>query len=246
MKAPQALRLDPTAEDADDQLVRGVTSFTTETSAALQKGLTFQDNVVSQWITLRATIQDDWVAPTLLNSWLQYDGVSAPVGYRKDPDGRVWLRGTIKSGTTTNRTPIFILPAGYLPAYEHYLATYGAIAGPADGFASVYVVPSGQVQVGTVANSSWLGLENISFQAADRAPVPPTNGWPLDFLCTVPSRPKAVFCTEIRSQAQNSNTNTTQPDWDYVVKSGKPYVRIRNMPGLAPGGYFLTFLAIWK
>jgi hypothetical protein len=57
-----------------------------------------------------------WTAPTLANSWVNYSiGSDFAVGYRKDPTGRVWVRGTIKDGTAASGTVLFTLPTGYRP-----------------------------------------------------------------------------------------------------------------------------------
>jgi len=58
-----------------------------------------------------------WIAPTLGNSWVEYGSGNSPVGYMKDSMGFVQLRGLIKSGTTA--TPVFVLPVGYRPVYNH-------------------------------------------------------------------------------------------------------------------------------
>lgn len=59
--------------------------------------------------------------PTFTNSWVNSDnglttpggGTNRDAGYYKDSTGRVWLTGTIKTGTTG--TTAFTLPAGFRP-----------------------------------------------------------------------------------------------------------------------------------
>ena len=59
---------------------------------------------------------ESWTAPTLLNSWVNYNALSDQIaGYKKDPFGWVQLRGIVKSGTVGAGTPIFTLPSGYRP-----------------------------------------------------------------------------------------------------------------------------------
>ena len=58
-----------------------------------------------------------WIAPTLGNSWVECGSGNSPVGYMKDSMGFVQIRGLIKSGITG--TPVFVLPAGYRPVYNH-------------------------------------------------------------------------------------------------------------------------------
>lgn len=60
--------------------------------------------------------QDAWTAVSVLsNSWVAFGSGYEPVAYHKDKQGRVWLRGTIKSGTNG---VIFQLPVGYRPGWN--------------------------------------------------------------------------------------------------------------------------------
>jgi hypothetical protein len=49
--------------------------------------------------------------PAFLNGWKNIGEPFAQCGFYKDPFGRVFLQGTVESGTT--ETPIFILPEAY-------------------------------------------------------------------------------------------------------------------------------------
>ncbi len=56
-----------------------------------------------------------WIAPSLLNSWTNYDAVNyETVGYYKDSEGFVHLRGMIANGTSISAA-MFVLPTGYRP-----------------------------------------------------------------------------------------------------------------------------------
>lgn len=55
-----------------------------------------------------------WVAPTLLNSWANFNaGTDQVAQYTKDARGFVEIRGSIKSGAPSSIA--FQLPAGYRP-----------------------------------------------------------------------------------------------------------------------------------
>ncbi|KKK52619.1 hypothetical protein LCGC14_3103070, partial [marine sediment metagenome] len=53
-----------------------------------------------------------WIAPTLLNSWVNYAATYDTTGYMKDGFGFVHLKGLVKSGVAGT---IFTLPVGYRP-----------------------------------------------------------------------------------------------------------------------------------
>ncbi len=110
--------------------------------------------------TWRPLAVPSWTAPSLLNSWVDYGSPHEVAGYWKDPNtGIVYIRGTIKSGTTTNGTNIFQLPSGYRPSADLIIATTDG------GYNScIFVFRSdGDVEIHNIGNNSWLALNNISF-----------------------------------------------------------------------------------
>jgi hypothetical protein len=70
------------------------------------------------FIKLDYASEPAWVAPTLLNSWVNTGGGAVGAGYYKDSLGRVWVRGRVKSGTSG--TVVFTLPAGFRPSASEY------------------------------------------------------------------------------------------------------------------------------
>ncbi|NOV28012.1 hypothetical protein E5S69_31495 [Cupriavidus necator] len=99
-----------------------------------------------------------WIAPTLLNSWVNFGGGFNNAGYYKDLSGVVHLRGMVKSGVIGNA--VFNLPAGYRPANEELFV---AISNGALGRVDIY--PSGDVGA-TSGSNSWLSLDGMTFRAA--------------------------------------------------------------------------------
>ena len=74
---------------------------------------------------------EGWIAPTLLNSWVNYGTPFDDVLYKKDADGSVTIKGLVRFGTLN--TTVFTLPAGYRPAKtllidQHENNAYGQIA----------------------------------------------------------------------------------------------------------------------
>lgn len=112
------------------------------------------------WSTgLTTILQEAWVAPTLLNSWVNYGGGYNSAGYFKDSHDVVHLRGMIKDGTATSGTTLFTLPVGYRPtARELFNVQSNGALGRID------VLSTGSVQILTGSNV-WISLDGISFKA---------------------------------------------------------------------------------
>lgn len=123
------------------------TSSTTAASATAVKSV--QDS--------KADIaQESWIAPTLLNSWVDFGGGYETAGYMIDTLGFVHLKGIVKSGTSV--TAIFNLPLGYRPSERPILSTYSN-----DAFAAIDITTGGDVRLVTGSNAS-LSLSGISFR----------------------------------------------------------------------------------
>jgi hypothetical protein len=102
-----------------------------------------------------------FIAPTLLNSWVNYDVPNgyAAAGYYKDKENLVHLRGLIKDGNSAASTILFTLPVGYRPST---IQIFAAVNG--NGFSRVDVYPSGNVLILSGGNS-YLSLDGITFRA---------------------------------------------------------------------------------
>jgi len=102
---------------------------------------------------------EDWQTPILLNSWVNYSSEpnEATCQYYKDGD-RVYLKGTIKSGTVPST--VFNLPLRYRPTELLNFATYSS-----SGSARVKVTSYGAVEI-TVGSSAWTALDGISFRVS--------------------------------------------------------------------------------
>jgi len=96
------------------------------------------------------------IAPTLLNSWVNYGSGFENAGYWKDAFGYVHLRGLVKNGTIT--AAIFTLPAAYRPSNAQIFATVAN-----DAFARVTIDTAGNVQA-TVGSNAFFSLNGISFR----------------------------------------------------------------------------------
>jgi len=104
------------------------------------------------------TVLEQWNAPTLQNSWVNFGGSLNPAGYWKDPHNVVHLRGVLMSGTV-NAT-MFLLPVGYRPANEELFSVVSNNA-----FGRLDVRAAGDVVLVTGSNS-FASLDGITFRAA--------------------------------------------------------------------------------
>lgn len=136
--------------------------FTKDTSAQITL-VTGKGNSVSidksGNLSITGTIQQEsWTAPTLLNSWTNYNSTYSPAGYFKDKNGIVYIRGLVKGGTLA--TTVFTLPAGYRPQYSMILSQACST-----GFCRVDVRSDGSVMITANGSTSYTSLEGISFRA---------------------------------------------------------------------------------
>lgn len=149
----QALTLQPASSSQP-----GVVTAAAQTFGGAK---TFNDGIVAEsWHNVGAGGE-----PAFTNSWVNYDGgTSFPVAaFYKDPTGRVFLKGMIKSGTvgtTVSTAKAFTLPAGSRPTKDTPFATVANGA-----FAYGWVRSTGEVQPESGSNA-WWSLDGISFRTS--------------------------------------------------------------------------------
>lgn len=101
--------------------------------------------------------------PAFQNSWANVAGQYATAAFRKDPLGKVQLRGALKSGAST--TTAFTLPVGYRPANtQQFFVSQGSQA--ASGYTSVIVevASTGTVSIYTNgASTAYIDLGPVVF-----------------------------------------------------------------------------------
>lgn len=132
------------------------------TAAELQNGAA--GHIVPTAASLAAEITrrltpESWIAPTLLNGWVNNDPPNTVAGYRKEPSGVVRLRGSVRSGTPGSAFPIFVLPSGYRPSGELFF-----VAENGTGSSTTIVVQaSGNVYAVAGALTARLSFGNLTF-----------------------------------------------------------------------------------
>jgi hypothetical protein len=107
--------------------------------------------------------QGQWLAPTLLNGWVNADATNDTVQYYKNEFGEVSLRGQIKSGSTGFNTPIFYLPSGYRPSHNMAFPCRSS-NGSTEVLATILVNSNGAI--GYLSGSTvGIDLDSIKFRA---------------------------------------------------------------------------------
>ena len=104
--------------------------------------------------------KDEWHDAPLTNGWKHYGGNDTNVQYRKDSEGRIYLRGSCYGGTYINRGgTIFTLPKEYNPKKKFYIR---AITG---NYQECYLIlsPAGELYCArdNQVNRDWLCLDGI-------------------------------------------------------------------------------------
>ncbi len=101
---------------------------TTNAGALQTSGFASAGNLLNPYDLVNASgklVLELWRTPStigsgtvLQNGWVDYGSGYTPLSFRRDRQGRVHLRGVIKSGTFTNGVVLFTLPLGYRPVYK--------------------------------------------------------------------------------------------------------------------------------
>ena len=107
--------------------------------------------------SLSVKSQQAWIAPTLLNGWVNFDITAASCQYMKDSMGFVHLKGLVKNGVIG--AVLFTLPVGYRPAENQH---FGTASNNAYGQSVVY--STGDVNLDRGSNV-WVTISGITFKA---------------------------------------------------------------------------------
>jgi len=99
---------------------------------------------------------DKWIAPTLINAFVNVGSGNSLAGYYKDPNGVVRLRGRLATGAS-GASP-FTLPIGFRPSATKIfpIVSNGV-------FGTVSITSLGVVTL--TGNSTYYALDSISFKA---------------------------------------------------------------------------------
>lgn len=101
------------------------------------------------------TDQEVEISATLVNAWVN-SYANQFARYYKDNFGMVHIYGRIKSGTMTDGTTVFTLPAGYRPKETIYVQGRGT---------NYQIATDGTVKIYACSANLDVGLDNIHFRA---------------------------------------------------------------------------------
>jgi hypothetical protein len=108
--------------------------------------------------------QENWIAPTLQNSWINWGSGLEDAGYMKDRFGFVHLKGVIKSGVITSGTTIFTLPEGYRPGAINLFIVASRDGSSNEIMGRINIADTGVVSIYAGGNAH-LQLSGITFKA---------------------------------------------------------------------------------
>jgi hypothetical protein len=185
-------------------------------------------------IEKRVTLADDWIAATLLNSWVNYGAPYSTARYKKK-NGIVYVTGLVKNGTIP--AAIFDLPAAYYPSGGYVIFSAQSYT---TGFITSRLDVSSTVNAASGGNG-YFSIE-CCFPALDPSPVP-NSIFPLMFPHGL--TPGKVVTTVLLADAIDTVSLahvSSSCSWEAY---GADQVRIIDLPGLFPlRTYDLSFLVL--
>lgn len=104
---------------------------------------------------------ENWTAPTLTNSWVNYGAPYDTAGYYKQNDGWVRLKGLIKNGSSAT-ADMFTLPDGYRPPFEMYATVHSGTGGAA----RLRITTAGVASTTDGGSTTYLSLNGVTFPTA--------------------------------------------------------------------------------
>ncbi|MEZ4382396.1 MAG: hypothetical protein R3A79_13680 [Nannocystaceae bacterium] len=102
--------------------------------------------------------QDGWTGAPLTQGWVNYGGGYNEAAYYRDRQGRVHLRGLVRSGVVGGNATIFVLPNGYRTQAREL-----RVVQTVDRVGRVDITTDGRVIPYNVGNG-WVSLDGISFR----------------------------------------------------------------------------------
>jgi hypothetical protein len=233
----------PNAPDGLDELFTQVSEFMSQTSFALQKGLTFAENFNCQVKTVKFTAPEPtWTAPTLLNSHANLGLGYGTVGYRIDHTGEVWLKGVWVPGAAS--TEMWTMPEGYWPdTDDRKVLNPNSATGGAGVGARVDIDPATGQVIWILGGTSYASLDGCHYTAASPCAFPPIpTGWPV-YVAANLDRVIGLGVLECRCSSTPAGYLAGSPTFEW--ERGGPGIRLKNVSGLVPGRNYEATLVLF-
>lgn len=96
------------------------------------------------------------------NGWKAYGTTWGPPRFWKDPDGIVWLAGMVSTGTATDNTNIFTLPASHRAWREQHVRVTAS-----GGYGAIGARPGDGVNVKVNTSNAWISLAGAIITTQD-------------------------------------------------------------------------------
>lgn len=168
LSVEQAAGLSKEQRELYEKLGGVLNPYLNDSVGALDRGLTFAENFKGQIRTFEFTMPSDpddlrtaWTPVTFLNAWTNSGGSFQNVEYRRDAEGRVWFRGTMKRVATTY-VVAFTLPAGFRPTAACRISPHVSAQTSGTTPSGVDVYASGDVAVFGYSASADISLDGCS------------------------------------------------------------------------------------
>jgi len=189
-------------------------------------------------ISQRVTLADDWIAPTLLNSWVNYGAGYDSAGYRLR-QGKVDVRGLIKSGSIG--ASAFVLPIRYRPTNECEKPAATNYTGTLVTSIGILTIEVAGNVLPLLGSNVWFSVD-CSFAPADPSPIPnPVFPLTLAHGLTPGKTPTTVLLADAIDTTSLAHVSSSC-SWRAYDETR---VQIIDLPGLyALRTYDLTFLVL--
>ena len=229
--------LSPEVRQGLERFLFTLNPFLSDVSGALDRGLTFSANSAAVVREVEVTMPDPWEPLALLNGVTAWSAATHGVPACRKVGDRIVLSGLLRHNSSGGVADLASLPMGFEPA-----STVSGLATVVNNsWAALDVVPANRtirlVAGGSMATSSPIGLQGLSFRVAD--PRPPVKA-PFPLLVNVESLPGAASgCWALRcldiTDRQIAPGPTPTVSWEGATVANRPMVKLLDFGGLHPG-----------
>lgn len=219
----------PGSEDWVDGLLSDLNAQSELLQRVLLRGLSLSENSAVELRDVTFTAPDPtWLAPTLLNSWVDLGSGYAAGGILILPGGEIQLRGTFKNGVIG--TALFNLPTGTWPIGHLGFGT------ESNGAHAVCTVMSTGAVTANSGNNASFSVSGIRFRAATQVALPPPMTWSEDPPMIQHGLSDVIDVRVMSWRAldadRSSAMGSPQIEWE---KTAGSIIRISAVWGLQPG-----------